>query len=144
MHLWHLHPVIVHFPIALLLTGCGLRVLNHFTKQASLTFTVRILLALGVLGLAGAVASGLLAYHTAPHVPDAWELQADHKQLGLSSLGVGVILLGWSLSRGAAFDPPAWAEWVELGLWLLLAILIVATGYHGGQLVFNYGTGVVK
>ena len=144
MHLWHLHPVIVHFPIALLLTGCGLRVLNHFVKQNSLTFAIRILLVLGVLGLSLAVASGFLAYHTAPHVPDAWEVQYEHKQLGLWSLALGIVLLGWSLWRGNAFDPLAWTEPVELGLWIVLAGFILATGWHGGQLVFVYGTGVVK
>lgn len=142
MQLWHLHPFTVHFPIALLLMGCGLHLLNLRWRQNVLQHTVRVLLAAGLLGLLAAIPTGLLAYKTAPHIPDAWEVQAEHKRLGFWTLATGMGLVAASIWRTQS--PPSWVWHLETVLWLTVAALVLATAWHGGQLVFIYGTGVLK
>lgn len=135
IELYHLHPAVVHFPIALLALGAavaGLRwrgLLPDWTAAAE-----SWLLWLGTLAAWTALGLGLLAKKTAPHVPLAWEVLADHRTLGWWTCSVFSVL-----SCLRFFDKP---RWLQLLLWAAGLALLIATAEHGGELVYGFAVGV--
>jgi len=156
--LTHLHPATVHFPIALLLLGSLLALVHLFRRpRADLRLTVWLLLGLGWLGGAVAVLTGLLAQIDLP--PDApyRAVLNFHIGAGLTVLVLYGFLLyrGW-LFRGAKaqkarqkrgdltvdlLDDAGARGWITAVV-VLGALLIVATGWYGGQLVYQFGVNV--
>lgn len=134
---YRLHPMVVHFPIALLVTGLCFEAYALFKKGPDwLSLTAKWLLWIGTLSAIAAVGSGLLAEKTAPHVPPAWETLEEHETLGFWTLGIFAVLSAWRL-----FLKDRWRIWA-FALWCVAAGLLVATGSHGGELVYEYGVGV--
>ena len=154
----HLHPATVHFPIALLLVGSLLALIHLFRRPAvDLRLTIWLLLGLGWLGGAVAVLTGLLAQVNLP--PDAPYRPVLNFHIGT---GLAVLLLygfllyrGW-LYRGAKaqkarqkrsdptadlLDDAGARPWIAAVV-VLGALLIVATGWYGGQLVYQFGVNV--
>lgn len=156
--LTHLHPATVHFPIALLLLGSLLALVHLFRRPAvDLRLTVWLLLGLGWLGGAVAVLTGLLAQIDLP--PDAPYRTVLNFHIG-AGLAV-LVLYGFLLYRGWLFrgararkvrekrgDPTAdLLDDTGARVWIaavvvLGALLIVATGWYGGQLVYQFGVNV--
>ena len=156
--LTHLHPATVHFPIALLLLGSLLALLHLFRRPAvDLRLTVWLLLGLGWLGGAVAVLTGLLAQVNLP--PDAPYRAVLNFHIG-TGLAV-LVLYGFLLYRGWLFrgakaqkarqkrgnatadllDDAGARTWIAAVV-VLGALLIVATGWYGGQLVYQFGVNV--
>ena len=156
--LTHLHPATVHFPIALLLLGSLLALLHLFRRPAvDLRLTVWLLLGLGWLGGAVAVLTGLLAQVNLP--PDAPYRAVLNFHIG-TGLAV-LVLYGFVLYRGWLFrgakaqkarqkrgdatadllDDAGARTWIAAVV-VLGALLIVATGWYGGQLVYQFGVNV--
>ena len=154
----HLHPATVHFPIALLLVGSLLALIHLFRRPAvDLRLTIWLMLGLGWLGGAVAVLTGLLAQVNLP--PDAPYRPVLNFHIGT---GLAVLLLygfllyrGW-LYRGAKaqkarqkrsdptadlLDDAGARPWIAAVV-VLGALLIVATGWYGGQLVYRFGVNV--
>jgi uncharacterized membrane protein len=132
-----LHPAIVHFPIALLLGGLAAQAGSLWPRgRAALAPVASSLLWAGTLAVWAAVGTGLLAERTAPHVPPAWEVMAEHKELALWTCGAFTLLALGSiyLKRRLPF--------LLLILWLAAAGLLVVTAQHGGRLVYDFGLGV--
>lgn len=144
-----IHPAVVHFPIALLLTAAAFDaacvVLRGFLW---LDRTAAALLTLGGIGLGAAYLSGQRAAEAAaPVTGTAQGVLADHADLALLTLWAGsaaVILRLFVIWLGR--DDLE----VRLGIFRLLALflvfatagLLVFTAYHGGLLVFEHGIGV--
>ncbi|HAJ38758.1 MAG TPA: hypothetical protein DCL15_24085 [Chloroflexi bacterium] len=158
--LTHLHPATVHFPIALLLLG-SLLTCVHLLRRPRLDLkpTIWLLLGLGWGSGAIAVLTGLLAQANLP--PDApyRTVLNFHIGAGLAVLLVYGFLLyrGWLYrsaraqkarqTRGVAttdlLDDPGARVWIA-GIVLLGALLLVATGWYGGQLVYAFGVNVQR
>ena len=166
--LTHLHPAIVHFPIALLLLGSvtGLVHLyrpSAFMQHIDLRRTTWFLLGLGWIAVVPAVLSGLLAQSPLP--PDApyrvvlnW-----HTATGLGLLVLYGLLFyqAWIFQgakarkrRAAKKEGGSAQEVVDLldnpssRLWLTAALLggillTFSTGWNGGLLVYEWGVNVV-
>ena len=143
MKLWLLHPMAVHFPVALLFTGFALhaRALwkggGEWTAPAS-----RWLLWLGTLGAWAALGLGLLAERTVPHVPSAWEVQAHHEELAWWTCGAftaASLLAFWLMSKGES--APAWGRGLLTAVWLAGLGVLGMTAQHGGQLVYDHNVG---
>lgn len=136
MKLYLLHPAIVHFPIALLFAGFAGAVAGVLSERwAKRADAVSWLLWLGTASAWAALALGLLAARTAPHVPPAWETLALHESLAWWTAGAATVLSIWRWrwpARGPRLALALWAGVVGLALW---------TGYEGGELVFTHNMG---
>lgn len=169
--LTHLHPAIVHFPIALLMLG-SVTALVHlyrpslFARYIDLRRTTWFLLGLGWIAVIPAVLSGLLAQSPLP--PDApYRMVLNwHTATGLGLLVLYGLLLyqAWifqgakARKRRAAqnkspkeddgahevvdlLDNPASRLWLTLALAVGI-LLIFSTGWNGGILVYEWGISV--
>jgi uncharacterized membrane protein len=139
-HVQSIHPLVVHFPIALLFGAAALYVLAWLApKRESWGWTGLWMLGLGTAGAAAAVASGLYAANgvmVAPSVRDHLLLNHEHIMLGV--LGLSVILFIWAwLARPV---PLRGGLVFLLLLGILLAALTVGADY-GGRMVFDYNAG---
>lgn len=150
--LWH--PLIVHFPIALLLVGTGLRLLGLFRRRAPIPSvfvpTGRILLGLGTIGAWAAVYTGALADAEVvrslcdPTVVETHERWA----YGVAWLFTGGVLIDGGLWWGER-NTPRPGPWARRGLLLLLgACLLFGTaglsyvGHLGAKLVYQQAAAV--
>src|SRR5258708_35474206 len=96
--LYYLHPIAVHFPIALLSTGLLMQIVGSFYRKADwLPSAATWLLWVGTIGLWIAMALGLLAEDTAPSVPPALEVISDHKYLAFWAVGMFTFISLWKL-----------------------------------------------
>lgn len=135
--LFPIHAKLVHFPIALFITAFILDILSRALRKEKLHEAAVVVYAVGVLFTPIVVWAGL------------WEQQRlhlhhpvleQHKLYALGTMWVSLISLPvlWFLKRGSfkVF------RMVFTCLLLCLAILVTATSYFGGRMVYEYGAGV--
>lgn len=144
---WHrLHPIAVHYPVALLTLGLAAALaaeLRGFRDR--LAEAASWLLWLGAASAWAALGLGLVAERTAPHVPPAWELLAEHETLAWWTAGCFSALSAWRFwSRAAGYRAGKAARAAFLAAWAGAVGLLAATAHHGGQLVYGFGLGVAE
>ena len=134
-----LHPLIVHFPIALLLTSVGLDLAGLILCRSGLHRIALWNLALGTLGAGAAVLTGLQAEDMAKHSFEIWRIMQLHERLGISTLILGLMGTGYRLARRDALSARARL------FTLLLALAMTGTlsfgAYLGGRMVYEFGVG---
>jgi len=138
-HLQNIHPVIVHFPVALIPSSVLVYLVAWIARRPSWQWGGLLLLVMGVAGAAAAVVSGLYAapgVMIAPSVKDV--LLADHKRLMLATLALGGVLMVWAL---VARPMPIRGRGVFMVAMLLLLGLLVKGADYGARMVFDYNAG---
>jgi uncharacterized membrane protein len=167
IRLVELHPIIVHFPIALLIVGVLLDFLALFLRRAHLVAVASWCLGLGSLGLLAAELSGQLIED---HVNKALagNILEVHKTFALMTVitfgTLFVLRLIWLspyiLSFLSSTMPVAArvGNYIQtsvpilgnnsrplIGIYLLLSVggivLLAITGYLGGSMVYDHGVG---
>lgn len=135
--LYLLHPMAVHYPIALLTAGLAAAVVDGAARRrwGWPADAASWLLWLGTASAGVAAGLGCLAKRTAPHVPPAWQTLALHQTLAYWTLGLFAILSLWR------FFFRERRPLVFLLAWLIAAGVLLATGYQGGELVFTHNMG---
>lgn len=159
--LTHLHPATVHFPIALLLLAAGAGLLYlHWKKEERLQVLTWWPLLLGWLGNSVAILTGLLAQSGLPPQAPYRSILNWHVTTGLALwVLAGFLLYRWWLqgkvakrrpARNAKDRPPvnlldvqSARPWLTVMLLLLIA-LVFASGWNGGQLVYEWGVNVAE
>jgi uncharacterized membrane protein len=135
----NLHPLIVHFPIALLLLAVLFELIHLFVRRTALDSMARRLLYLGALAALVTAASGWYAEQTVAPVAAAHDALEKHEKAGYVSLGLAAILAFWRVATARRNGPrPRWAFTLVM---LALAGLLVFTAHEGGELVYEYGVG---
>ena len=134
---WELHPMLVHFPIALLLGGVALDLYARWRGRPNLLPTVRGMLVAGVVTGVFAALAGLLAFFTVPaHTEEAHRLMYWH--LGVQSAALALFAWpAWAM-RG---DPGVATRGARVAGWVAAALLLVGSGI-GGYVVYHGGAGV--
>jgi uncharacterized membrane protein len=133
-----LHPILVHFPIALLFVCVALDLAGYIFSIANLTRAGFYLLTLGVAG-AGVAAIVGPDHATGSAVADALLLSHQYFALLTVALGVSLLLVRFFAADGIG------SPWAVLYFLVALALLgaLALTGYYGGELTYHQGAGVV-
>lgn len=147
----NVHPLIVHFPIALFITGLVVDGLGWLLRQENLKRVGLVLILLGALATVPAVATGLAVEETVEKPlegrPGAEAALEAHEALAILT---AVVLLGAAalrlvLGTGWLERQRAWMRGL-LVAYLVVGVLglglLALTGYRGGELVYRYGAGV--
>lgn len=139
------HPLVVHFPIALLLLGGVVAVGYAATGRALWRAMTGLLVSAGTLGAWAANATGEALYAHVEGAPIVEELVGRHELLGQWAFVLGVAatlgwlgVSGWWRRSGRDREPdPLAARLVLAALALAAAVLVVLTGRLGGVMVWG-------
>ncbi len=137
-----IHPIIVHFPIALLITATFISLLAVFykNKREELKTVLYWLLILGGISILVAFASGLYEAGRVVHNEAIHEIMETHELLGYIITSAFVLIAVWFIIRKQKIK----IKELTLIAFLLLASsgVLVYSAYLGGQMVYEQGAGV--
>ena len=148
MALEHIHPMIVHFPIVLLLLAAALDGLNglrgvDFAGTAVLARSARLALYGGAMAAAAAVGFGYVAQGIAIDHGFSDALIETHEGLGVTTaVTFAVLALGRATAVRAGFALAGGRGRLVAALTFAGVLLLLTTAYHGGQLVYGHGVNV--
>jgi uncharacterized membrane protein len=136
----NIHPLLVHFPIALLSVFFVLDLLGTLTKKQHWRGIASSFLYLGTLAAAFTVMAGFLAADTVAHGGNVHAIMEKHEDLGMAILSLATALSAWRLKHKGLFQ--GYINAVFLALSALLCVLIVLGADLGGLMVYRYGVAV--
>lgn len=137
----HIHPMLVHFPIALLIAGFFSDILGLFVKKEFFTRAGFYLLILGTLGAIAAVITGHMAGDgiESGSLKQAVEVHEDAGTLtlwlALITSAFRIVLVWLEKYRGIL-------KAAALILFFATVLSVARTGYYGGELVYKHAAGV--
>ena len=143
------HPQVVHFAVALLILGTGLRVLSCFVlnRWRWISHSATLLLLLGAVSAAVSVKSGTDAHGPVERIPGTRELVIEHEEYGESARNVFLVvavieLIGLGLRRKETTQKYArYAVYASCAGALFGLVPLYEAAEHGGELVYSYGGG---
>ena len=139
------HPIFVHFTIAMLIIAAAMHLLSHFVAHGELrnqlTIVARWNLWIGVGLTLLTVAAGWHAFYTINHDAPSHLAMTEHRNWAMATLSVFLGIAAWEyyLQRHGKSK-----GWLFTGLLVLAASLLLSTAWHGGELVYRYGLGVMS
>lgn len=139
------HPVFVHFPIALTATALVFvsagAVFRKNPHAAQFWTTGRWLLWLAALSALAAAVFGGIAFNSVAHDDVSHAAMLLHRKWALSTLGMLLALAAWDMWRARSGKAP----WQGLPVLLVIAwLLVTSTAWHGAELVYCHGLGVMS
>ena len=135
----NLHPLLVHFPIALIMMAALFELLHRFTRDTRYDRFALWLLCFAGLSAAFAAASGWIAEQTVAPVAAAHGILENHMKVGYLVLSLAAVLIAWRVATDRRRGPrPRWLFTLTL---LGLAGLVGFAAYEGGKLVYQHGLG---
>jgi len=135
--LTELHPMLVHFPIALVTVGFLAELLSFFIKKETCLPKISLyLLLLGTLAAIGALLAGGL--FTSEMSGEAGIVRETHASLALLTLLFLIVTSILRITPLLTKKPSKSIDRLAFIFYLLAVISVSATGYFGGTLVYNY------
>ena len=135
-----IHPIVVHFPIALLCASVAFDALASRWPTGGLREASLYTLLAGVMAAGLAVVTGGMEEDLAKRAGAPESVLELHESLGQVTLVIFVALLGLRLAMQWGWLKEIRA--LTLGLGAIGIVILALTGYWGGELVYTYGIGV--
>jgi len=137
-----IHPMLVHFPIALLITGFLVELASLLFRRDWLARAGLLLLLAGTAGAVAAVVTGDREEDKILETPAIEHTLEEHEDGGKLTMWVFIAV---ALARSVAAwrrSLPAAVRWVILAAWLFGLGSLFYTAWHGGELVYEHGAGI--
>lgn len=138
-HLQNIHPLVVHFPIALLMGAALLYYLAWVFRKDTFATTAFSLLILGAFSVCVAAGTGLFAedgvmvsFSVREHLLNV------HERFMLITTGLSIILTLWAV---IARPFPKKRRVIFLLLFLLLLAMMTLGADYGARMVYDYNAG---
>lgn len=133
----HLHPMLVHFPIALILIGFIADLISFFyKKEAGLSMVGFYLLIIGTLSALIALLSGAL--FTAEMTGAAGEVKETHELFAWITVINLVLYSAYRIYLKVKGRETIILNRLSFAWYGLAAVFVAITGFYGGTLVYNY------
>ena len=140
-HAPNIHPLFVHFPIALWIAALLFLGLGALRQRDDLFRVGRWLLYLGLAGAAVSVGTGLWAAEKLGHDSPGHELVHVHRNWMLVASGLGALAAGVAfLLRKRSGGMHRWA--IVAAMVIIVGVMTLGTD-RGAELVFRYGVGTL-
>ena len=136
----NVHPLFVHFPIALLSLFFILDLVGSLANKSNWRDAASWFLYCGTLLSGVTVAAGLIAAGSVAHGGDVHEIMENHEHLGISVFLLASALAAWRWLAKQQIKGPA--NTLHLMCSAILAVLLIFTADLGGLMVYNYGVAV--
>lgn len=136
----HLHPMIVHFPIALIMAGFLADLLYLYRKDNWLLKTGFFLMILGTLGALAAATTGAL-FTQEPTEGEVVKIYNIHTHAALTTVIIMVIVLLLRIYFFVKHKEDQF-KWTIFFLYLFGTMAVSYTGYIGGTMVYSYFLGI--
>jgi uncharacterized membrane protein len=133
------HPLIVHFPIVLLLMAAVFQLLSLFFYKKEFGWTTLILLALGVLSTW--LASNAFHAHPGELKGKAAEIFEIHEQMAVYTFWLSLAALIGKLTSQFLLKGKWWMEAAVALLLVASGVTVAIAGHHGAMLVHMEGIG---
>lgn len=137
-----LHPTIVHFPIALLLTSIIFDIVSVLRPRPTFQELALYLLILGVVGAIAAGVSGDRAGEAVAHLPALRPAVEQHADFATGTIWLFILLLLARLYLLIKGRFVSGLRTAYLVISLIAGGLLATTSYLGGRLVYEHGVGV--
>jgi uncharacterized membrane protein len=138
----HLHPMIVHFPIALITTGFLADVVFlFFRNEKCLSKTGFYLMVLGALAAVAAWSTGQLFTNEPSQgaIIKVFERHETGALITMILIVTGAALRIYSVVRK---KEETGLKWVVFAFYMLAFLAVTFTGFMGGTMVYNYMMGL--
>ncbi len=137
----HLHPMVVHFPIAIIMVGFLADIASLlFRKEKCLSTMGFYLEVLGMLAAIVAFGSGY--FFTSPMDGEAGALRDRHELFATFTLVTIIIATFFRILLVYLKKENTQLKYVAMGIFFLSFIFVSITGYLGGILVLEYLIGI--
>lgn len=137
------HPIVVHFPLALVVTATLLLLASKQSRPERHAATLATVgtwnLCLGAGAALLAIATGLAAILHLNVDAAAHQSISLHLRWAIFTTLALVLLAVWRSAGNAQESRPSW---LFLTLLLAATVALIVTGYRGGQNVYRHGVGV--
>ena len=140
--LTHIHPMLVHFPIALLILGFLAEVAGLVFKRKFFTDAAFLLLVTGALGAVAAVLSGSYAADGLEEAGTLKQAVETHEGAAELAMWLGLVAAAFRTALFFARKYTGSFRYVALFLFLVAVLAVARAGYYGGELVFKHAAGV--
>jgi uncharacterized membrane protein len=134
------HPMVVHFAIALFIVAALLDVVGRLTGWRRFHEVAFANLLLAVPAALAAVAAGMWAEVSLLLNHDVHQVLDQHKMLGFTALAAIIALAAWRVAAKGVL--PARGGWLYLTAAVATAVVIGVAGHRGSELVYVHGTAV--
>jgi uncharacterized membrane protein len=136
-----LHPMLIPFPLALWATSLGVDVLFYFLRLPGLLVIAKFMIAAGCLGAIAAAIPGIIDWLAIPN-GDVKRVANWHARLNVIALVVFAISFFLRIGKYSHFVGRRLT--IPFLLSVVGVILIVISGWLGGELVFRHGIGQMR
>ena len=132
----NIHPMLVHFPIALLNGFLLMELLAFILKKEELKNAATWMLYLGTLGAGATVAAGFSAASSVAHNEEIHAIMTRHMYFGITVFLLSLALSVWRLT-GIKKGAPA-----QLVMGFFMVTIMAFGADLGGLMVYKYGVAV--
>ncbi len=138
----HFHPMVVHFPIALLILGFISETASLIFKRKFFADTAFLLLVVGAIGAIAAVLSGSYAADGIEEAGTLKQAVETHEAAAKLAMWLALVAAAFRVILAIAKKYRGALRIASLLLFLIAAAAVGRAGYYGGELVFKHAAGV--
>jgi uncharacterized membrane protein len=133
-----IHPMIVHFPVALIIAGFLAEVVSHIFKgEKCFSKTAFYLMILGALAAVVAWATGHL-FANEPTQGEILGVFVKHKTGALITMLIMILGSAFRIWLVVQKKEETQLKWIAFGFYLLAFAAVSFTGFMGGTMVYNF------
>jgi len=136
----NIHPMVIHFTIALFLVAVLFEILGKLMSKADLRIAGHWNLLLAFFSAGVSVITGLQAESVVPHSGQVHEMLEKHENMGFVILIIIFLMNVYNLFLKKRLNPKLESLYFALAIAGVIAISVGS--YLGGEMVYRYGVGV--